>query len=185
VGLSPDVKHRYPHEFSGGQRQRICIARVLAVEPKLIICDEPTSALDVSVQAQILNLLKDLQEALGLTFLFITHDLSVVEYLAHEVAVMYLGRIVEQGTVQEVMENPMHPYTKALLAAVPVIEGGAEKAGREIISVQGEMPSPINPPSGCHFHPRCGQAMPECRNAYPDARRISETHSARCFLYSE
>ena len=185
VGLSPDVKHRYPHEFSGGQRQRICIARALAVEPKLIICDEPTSALDVSVQAQILNLLKDLQEALGLTFLFITHDLSVVEYLAHEVAVMYLGRIVEQGTVQEVMENPMHPYTKALLAAVPVIEGGAEKGGREIVSVQGEMPSPINPPSGCHFHPRCGQVMPECRSAYPDARRISETHSTRCFLYAE
>jgi peptide/nickel transport system ATP-binding protein len=183
VGLSPDIKHRYPHEFSGGQRQRICIARALAVEPKLIICDEPTSALDVSVQAQILNLLKDLQEALGLTFLFITHDLSVVEYLAHEVAVMYLGRIVEQGTVQEVMENPLHPYTKALLAAVPVIDGDVEKAERDRVSVQGEMPSPINPPTGCHFHPRCGQVMPECRAAYPDTRLVSGSHSARCFLY--
>ncbi|MDT8385300.1 MAG: dipeptide ABC transporter ATP-binding protein [Gammaproteobacteria bacterium] len=185
VGLSPEVKHRYPHEFSGGQRQRICIARALAVEPKLIICDEPTSALDVSVQAQILNLLKDLQEALGLSYLFITHDLSVVEYLAHEVAVMYLGRIVEQGAVQEVMKDPMHPYTRALLAAVPVIEGGAEKPGREAVSVQGEMPSPINPPSGCHFHPRCAYVMPECRVRYPDSYRRSDTHSARCFLFAD
>ncbi len=182
VGMSADIKHRYPHEFSGGQRQRICIARALAVEPKLIICDEPTSALDVSVQAQILNLLKDLQDQLGLAYLFITHDLSVVEYLAHEVAVMYLGRIVEQGTVQEVMENPLHPYTKALLAAVPVIERSAEGAERQIVSVQGEMPSPINPPSGCHFHPRCEQAMPECAINYPDARLSSEGHFAKCFL---
>jgi len=183
VGLSPDVKHRYPHEFSGGQRQRICIARALAVEPKLIICDEPTSALDVSVQAQILNLLKDLQDQLGLSYLFITHDLSVVEYLAHDVAVMYLGRIVEQGTVQDVMENPMHPYTKALLSAVPVIERAGIKTEREIISVQGEMPSPINPPSGCHFHPRCEQVMDKCKQQYPDSRISIGTHMARCFLF--
>lgn len=188
VGLSLEVKRRYPHEFSGGQRQRICIARALAVEPKLIICDEPTSALDVSVQAQILNLLKDLQDKLGLAYLFITHDLSVVEYLAHEVAVMYLGRIVEQGLVQEVMQHPMHPYTKALLSAVPVIEETrgeeeGETRKRKVVRVQGEMPSPINPPTGCHFHPRCDQVMPECKVNYPDARSSSESHMARCFLY--
>ena len=183
VGLSPDVKHRYPHEFSGGQRQRICIARALAVEPRLIICDEPTSALDVSVQAQILNLLKDLQDELGLAYLFITHDLSVVEYLAHEVAVMYLGRIVEQGLVHEVMENPLHPYTKALLSAVPTIEKEGMKSERQVLRVKGEMPSPINPPSGCHFHPRCEQAMAECKGKYPETQSSTETHTTRCFLY--
>jgi peptide/nickel transport system ATP-binding protein len=183
VGLSADIKHRYPHEFSGGQRQRICIARALAVEPKLIICDEPTSALDVSVQAQILNLLKDLQDQLGLAYLFITHDLSVVEYLAHEVAVMYLGRIVEQGSVQEVMQNPLHPYTQALLSAVPVIEGEEGTAPRKVIRVQGEMPSPSNPPSGCHFHPRCPQAMAECARQYPEPRVAADGHMTRCFLY--
>jgi peptide/nickel transport system ATP-binding protein len=183
VGLSPEIKHRYPHEFSGGQRQRICIARALAVEPKLIICDEPTSALDVSVQAQILNLLKDLQDELGIAYLFITHDLSVVEYLAHEVAVMYLGRIVEQGLVNEVMENPLHPYTKALLSAVPTIKKEEGKEERKVLRVRGEMPSPINPPSGCHFHPRCDQAMPECKESYPDTRSSTETHTTKCFLY--
>jgi len=183
VGLSADIKYRYPHEFSGGQRQRICIARALAVEPKLIICDEPTSALDVSVQAQILNLLKDLQDKLGLAYLFITHDLSVVEYLAHDVAVMYLGRIVERGSVQEVMENPLHPYTKALLAAVPVVEKSTEGVERSVVSVRGEMPSPINRPSGCHFHPRCERVMPECKTDYPDECINGETHMTRCFLY--
>jgi peptide/nickel transport system ATP-binding protein len=179
VGLSADHKLRYPHEFSGGQRQRICIARALAVEPKLIICDEPTSALDVSVQAQILNLLKDLQDNLGLSYLFITHNLSVVEYLAHEIAVMYLGRIVEYGQVQEVINNPMHPYTKALLSAVPTID----KDGREIIKLRGEMPSPMYPPIGCHFNPRCAKAAQKCRNGYPDPHDVTETHKVRCFLY--
>ncbi|KPJ94216.1 MAG: ABC transporter ATP-binding protein [Gammaproteobacteria bacterium SG8_11] len=182
VGLSPEVKFRYPHEFSGGQRQRICIARALAVEPKLIICDEPTSALDVSVQAQILNLLKELQDKFGLAYLFITHNLSVVEYLAHEVAVMYLGRIVESGTVDEVLENPLHPYTKALLSAVPKVDIDSE---RKVIRLRGELPSPANPPVGCHFNPRCAQAWQECRNGYPSSRSVTPTHSARCFLYKE
>jgi len=152
VGMSPDAANLYPHEFSGGQRQRICIARALAVEPKVIVCDEPTSALDVSVQAQILNLLKDLQERLGLAYLFITHNISVVAYLAHEVAVMYLGRVVERGPVDQVLDDPRHPYTRALLSAVPVVD--AHKR-REVIRLEGDMPSPASPPAGCHFHPRC------------------------------
>lgn len=181
VGLSPEIKYRYPHEFSGGQRQRICIARAIAVNPRLIICDEPTSALDVSVQAQILNLLKELQAKLDLAYLFITHNLAVVEYLAHQVAVMYLGRIVEQGTVEEVLRSPKHPYTRALLAAVPVIDGPRE---REIIRLAGDLPSPADPPSGCHFHPRCREAMPGCQHAYPGVTAFSETHATRCFLYA-
>jgi peptide/nickel transport system ATP-binding protein len=180
VGLSTEMKQRYPHEFSGGQRQRISIARALAVNPKLIICDEPTSALDVSVQAQILNLLKELQDKFGLAYLFITHNISVVEYLAHEVAVMYLGRIVETGSMEEVLNHPRHPYTRALLSAVPVIE---RETQREIIRLQGDMPSPLNPPSGCHFHPRCPEVMPECRETYPPTSRFSGTHSAHCHLY--
>jgi peptide/nickel transport system ATP-binding protein len=180
VGLSREMKYRYPHEFSGGQRQRIAIARALAVEPQLIVCDEPTSALDVSVQAQILNLLKDLQNRFGLAYLFITHNMSVVEYLAHEVAVMYLGRIVEQGTMDDVLGSPKHPYTRALLSAVPSVDPATR---REIIRLQGDLPSPVNPPSGCHFHPRCPQAMPECRQIYPGTSALSATHATRCHLY--
>ncbi|MGW8229054.1 MAG: ABC transporter ATP-binding protein [Gammaproteobacteria bacterium] len=180
VGLQAEAVTRYPHEFSGGQRQRICIARALAVEPHLIICDEPTSALDVSVQAQTLNLLKDLQTEMGLSYLFITHNLSVVAYLAHEVAVMYLGRIVEQGTVTAILENPQHPYTEALLSAVPTID---EVDGREVIRLEGELPSPNNPPGGCHFHPRCPKAMEACRQTYPEMLRLADGRQIRCHLY--
>jgi peptide/nickel transport system ATP-binding protein len=180
VGLSREMKYRYPHEFSGGQRQRIAIARALAVEPQLIVCDEPTSALDVSVQAQILNLLKDLQDRLGIAYLFITHNMSVVEYLAHEVAVMYLGRIVEQGTVDDVLGSAKHPYTRALLSAVPSVDPATR---REIIRLRGDLPSPVNPPAGCHFHPRCPLAMPECRQTYPGKSALSATHTTRCHLY--
>ena len=182
VGLPPETKWRYPHEFSGGQRQRIAIARALAVNPRLIVCDEPTSALDVSVQAQILNLLKDLQSSLGLAYLFITHNISVVEYIADEVAVMYLGRIVEQGRVDEVLDHPRHPYTQALLSAVPVIDLASK---RQIIHLHGDLPSPANPPSGCHFHPRCPHVMPVCREHYPETSAFSSTHTARCYLYPQ
>ena len=180
VGLDAAAAHRYPHEFSGGQRQRIAIARALAVQPELIVCDEPTSALDVSVQAQILNLLKALQDDLGLAYLFITHNFAVVEYLAHEVAVMYLGRIVERGLVDEVLRSPKHPYTQALLSAVP---SPRLDEPSPIIRLAGETPSPANPPSGCHFHPRCAQASEQCRQAYPATIRLSETHQTACFLY--
>jgi len=180
VGLDPEVIHRYPHEFSGGQRQRISIARCLAVNPEFIVCDEATSALDVSVQAQILNLLEKLQTDLGLAYLFITHNLGVVEYLADEVAVMYLGRIVERGTTEEVFHNPRHPYTQALLSAIPKID---PQTGGEKIRLAGDIPSPSNPPVGCHFHPRCAYVIPQCRAQYPPTFILSDTHTTSCFLY--
>ena len=182
VGLDPDMIHRYPHEFSGGQRQRIGIARCLAVDPEFLICDEATSALDVSVQAQILNLLKDLQDEFDLTYLFITHDLSIVEYFADEVMVMYLGRIVERGTTEGIFDNFRHPYTRALLSAIPRID---PESGRKIIRLEGDVPSPVNPPDGCHFHPRCPHTMPICLEVYPQETAFSESHACRCHLYNE
>ncbi|CAK0768523.1 Glutathione import ATP-binding protein GsiA [Gammaproteobacteria bacterium] len=181
VGLASDMILRYPHEFSGGQRQRIALARTLAVEPRLIVCDEPTSALDVSVQAQIINLLKELQNRLGIAYLFVTHNLSLVEYLAHTIAVMYLGRIVEQGSVDEVLKTPKHPYTRALLAAVPVIEA---RTRREVVRLSGDPPSPATPPSGCHFHPRCPAVLPLCSKHYPCTAALSDTHLVHCHLYN-
>ncbi|MBI4985296.1 MAG: ABC transporter ATP-binding protein [Rhodocyclales bacterium] len=176
VGLAPDMAGRYPHEFSGGQRQRIAIARALAVAPQVLILDEPTSALDVSVQAQILNLLADLQRSLGLAYLFITHNIAVVDYLADDVAVMYLGRIVERGAAANVLRGARHPYTQALLAAVPKIDGAAA----ERLLVPGDPPSPLHPPSGCHFHPRCPLAADICRTSYPPLRQLADDHVVAC-----
>ena len=178
VGLPESALLRYPHEFSGGQRQRIAIARALAVSPKFIVCDEPTSALDVSVQAQVLNLLKQLQRDLSLSYLFITHNISVVAYLADEVAVMYLGRIVEYGSVQQVLQAPQHPYTQALLTAVPVADPSRE---RNVIRLEGDLPSPSNPPAGCHFHERCPLADAKCRERYPVTVDLGEGHKAACW----
>ena len=180
VGLDPAMRQRFPHEFSGGQRQRIAIARALAVSPRLIICDEPTSALDVSVQAQILNLLRELQAEYGLSYLFITHNLAVVDYLAHQVAVMYLGRIVERGTAEEVLRDARHPYTRMLLAAVPRIEAGGRAGTRGDGATRGDMPSALNPPPGCHFHPRCSHAAEVCRTTYPGEARLSATRVVHC-----
>ncbi len=181
VGLQPDSMKRYPHQFSGGQRQRIGIARAIGLHPKLIVCDEPVSALDVSIQAQIINLLEDLQDKLGLTYLFIAHDLSVVKQTADRVAVMYLGKIVELGVTESVFDHARHPYTEALLTAVPVVETTTEKQKQRII-LQGDVPSPSNPPSGCHFHTRCPYVMPLCREKAPELIDVGEGHWVSCHL---
>jgi peptide/nickel transport system ATP-binding protein len=180
VGLDPSMTNRFPHEFSGGQRQRIGVARALACEPSLIICDEPISALDVSIQAQIINLLEELQEGIkGLTYLFIAHDLSVVRHISDRVAVMYLGRIMEVTKSRELYENPLHPYTRALLSAVPIADPFIEEK-RERIILKGEVPSPLNPPKGCSFHPRCFQAIPECSQVVPPLRDVGDDHQVAC-----
>ncbi|MGE0631631.1 MAG: ABC transporter ATP-binding protein [Pseudobdellovibrionaceae bacterium] len=177
VGLRPEHYHRYPHEFSGGQKQRIGIARALAVEPELIICDEPVSALDVSIQAQVINLLMELQRKLGLTYIFIAHDLKVVEHVSNRVAVMYLGKIVEMASADDLYKDPKHPYTKALLSAIPVPDPNF-KENRIILT--GDVPSPISPPQGCHFHPRCPMAIEECKKVVPPLEEKKIAHWAAC-----
>ncbi|OQY27882.1 MAG: hypothetical protein B6244_09020 [Candidatus Cloacimonetes bacterium 4572_55] len=179
VGLSPVHARRYPHEFSGGQRQRVGIARALSVNPKFIVCDEPVSALDVSIQAQIINLLQDLQKEFRLTYLFIAHDLSVVKHISTRVAVMYLGKIVEITESQKLYADPRHPYTKALLSSIPVANPDLE---RTRIILRGDVPSPADPPSGCHFHPRCPFVKPECKEVPPELREVDPDHAVSCHL---
>lgn len=181
-GLQPQYFYRYPHEFSGGQRQRISIARAVALNPKFIICDEPLSALDVSIQAQIINLMKDLQEQYGYTYLFISHDLSVVEYISDTIGVMYLGSMMEMGDKKRIFENPMHPYTKALLSAVPISDPDV-KMNRIILS--GDIPSPVNPPSGCKFRTRCQSCMEVCSQKVPKLKEYEDGHMVACHLYSQ
>jgi len=178
VGLDPSYKQRYPHQFSGGQRQRIGIARALAVQPECIVCDEAVAALDVSIQAQILNLFMKLREDLGLTYLFISHDLGVVEHISDRVAIMYLGRIVELAATEEVFDNPTHPYTQALLAGIPRLEN----RHASFLSIEGEIPSPLDPPSGCHFHPRCPHAMARCKDEAPELRDVAPGRFSACHL---
>jgi len=181
VGLDPGYLRRYPHQFSGGQRQRIGIARALAVKPRFLVCDEAVAALDVSIQAQVLNLFMHLREELALTYLFISHDLGVVEHLSDRVVIMYLGRIVEIAATETLFEHPNHPYTRALLVEVPRIDARR----RRFAALQGEIPSPLHPPSGCHFHPRCPHAMPHCRESAPPLREIAPGHWSACFLNDE
>ncbi|MDR1061126.1 MAG: ATP-binding cassette domain-containing protein [Clostridiales bacterium] len=182
VGLMADAAGRYPHEFSGGQRQRVGIARALITRPKLVICDEAISALDVSIQAQVVNLLGEFQRELGLAYLFIAHDLSMVRYVSHRVGVMYLGRMAEVCGSEEIYANPLHPYTQALLESIPIPDP-AVAAGARAARLEGEVPSPIDPPAGCHFHPRCPKAMSVCRQEEPAMREMGGDHCVRCHLY--